>query len=242
MARARKSPMCYTQGSRRHEGVASDSPLSMANLYIPKIVELGSALLQQKTPGASLIVWSQVDNAGGHGLGFTLDQLNRLGAIAHRYIRIHFYTQPPNSPDLNVLDLGAWQSLQKAVPPIVYNQENSELTNQERIIAAVHESFMHWNAREKCTSLFETLKAFMAESLISGGDNQKQPHKKNLMARITSSSCSNIPRSASSSCATSATRIGDDSSQSAGPFSSTPCNHHPTSSQYYFVTWQKMIE
>ena len=76
----------------------------ITTLYIPKIVELGSAIVGSNR---SLVVWSQLDNAGGHGLGFTLDKLNEVGAKAHPKIRIHFHTQPPNSPDLNVLDLGA---------------------------------------------------------------------------------------------------------------------------------------
>lgn len=146
----------------------SDSPISSQNLdCIPP-----------------LFVWSQVDNAGGHGLGFTFDQLNRLGATAHRNIRIQFYTQPPNSPDLNVLDLGAWNSLQKTVPALVYDPNVSAASNQSRIIHAVQQSFLNWNAREKCTSLFQTLKSFMVQLLHTEGGNAKQPHKKDTEGRI----------------------------------------------------------
>ena len=36
----------------------------------------------------------------------------------------------------------------------------------------------------KCTDLFKTLQAFMAEAIISGGDNRVQPHTKHLNQRI----------------------------------------------------------
>ena len=152
--------------------------------YIPKIISLGTQMLSTKPPNSTLVVWSQLDNAGGHGLGFTLDELNLIGAISHPSIRIHFYTQPPNSPDLNVLDLGAWNSIQKTVPSLIYEASFSSASNQERIINAVQDSFLNWNAKEKCKSLFETLKCFMGEVLHSDGGNVKQPHKKNFQARI----------------------------------------------------------
>ena len=152
--------------------------------YIPKVVELGSVMLQAKPVGAKLTVWSQLDNAGGHGLGFTLEEINRLGATCHPHIRIHFYTQPPNSPDMNILDLGAWNSLQRAVKPVVYQHQTPHATNQSQIISAVTTSFIEWNAREKCEKLFDTLQAFMAELLLSGGDNQDQPHKRNIAPHL----------------------------------------------------------
>lgn len=46
--------------------------------------------------------------------------VDKLGAWAKEtyedlHKHMHFVVQPPKSPDLNVLDLGAWRSLQSAV-------------------------------------------------------------------------------------------------------------------------------
>ena len=153
-------------------------------LYIPKMIEIGLAALQSKPPGTNLVIWSQVDNAGGHKLKTTMTDINLAGASAHPRIRIHFHAQPPNSPDLNVLDLGAWNSLQKTVPALIYEHQGDD--NEKRIINAVKESFQRWNSREICTSLFRTLKIFMAETIRSGGNNSKQPHYKDIRHLLAS--------------------------------------------------------
>lgn len=153
-------------------------------LFIPKMVEIGIKTLLSKPPGTDLVIWAQVDNAGGHKLKTTLTEINLAGATAHSKIRIHFHAQPPNSPDMNVLDLGAWNSLQTTVPALIY--EHLGDSNEKRIIRAVEESFLLWNAREKCNSLFHTLKIFMAETISSGGNNSKQPHYKNIKEVLVS--------------------------------------------------------
>jgi hypothetical protein len=50
--------------------------------------------------------------------------------------KISFVTQPTRSPDLNVLDLGIWNSLQSGVPTIKYDKAAEEPMNQ-RIIEKV---------------------------------------------------------------------------------------------------------
>jgi hypothetical protein len=55
----------------------------------------------------------QQDGAGGHcshNDAFLADTLEELGLTD----KISFYTQPPNSPDLNILDLGLFNALQAA--------------------------------------------------------------------------------------------------------------------------------
>ena len=155
-------------------------------LYFPAVVSLALPLLESlENQQFVLKVYSQIDNAGGHAVDRTVASLNRKGAIFNPRVRIHFHCQPPNSPDLNALDLGAWNSLQKAVPQIVYMPTLGKEEMQERIISAVQESFVEWNAEEKCRDLFQTLTAFMYETVLTEGDNQfRQPHKKNLQDKI----------------------------------------------------------
>mmetsp|Transcript_10333 Transcript_10333/g.25992 ORF Transcript_10333/g.25992 Transcript_10333/m.25992 type:complete len:103 (-) Transcript_10333:41-349(-) len=72
---------------------------------------------------SSVGAWSsqvtvQMDSAGGHGGGKgkmegMLQALNDLFPVhTGKQITITFVTQPTKSPDLNVLDLGAWNSIQ----------------------------------------------------------------------------------------------------------------------------------
>ena len=129
-------------------------------LYFPALVILALLLLESlQNEQFVLKVYSQIDNAGGHSVDRTVASFNRKGASFNPRVRIHFHCKPPNSPDLNALDLGAWNSLQKAVPQIVYMPTLGKEEMQERIITAVQESFVEWNAEEKCCDLFETLTA-----------------------------------------------------------------------------------
>ena len=164
-------------------------------LYFPAVVSLALPLLESlENQQFVLKVYSQIDNAGGHAVDRTVASLNRKGAIFNPRVRIHFHCQPPNSPDLNSLDLGAWNSLQKAVPQIVYMPTLEKEEMQERIISAVQESFVEWNAEEKYRDLFKTLTAFMYETILTEGDNQfGQPHKKNLQDKILTIQDSLLP-------------------------------------------------
>jgi hypothetical protein len=55
----------------------------------------------------------QQDNAGGHCTTDDEDLLEYVKSI-HLSHKIGFYNQPPNSPDLNVLDLGLFNALEHA--------------------------------------------------------------------------------------------------------------------------------
>ena len=160
---------------------------------IPAIIERAQRVLNEH-PDYRLTVYTQLDNAGGHGVGTSVDILNEKGANAHPRIRIHFHCQPPNSPDLNVLDLGAWYSIQKAVPSLVYDPSVPKSSLEDRIITTVQESFTAWNARAKCADLFQTLRAFQCEVIESEGNNLfKQPHTRGLEARVNTLAPTLIP-------------------------------------------------
>jgi hypothetical protein len=60
-----------------------------------------------------LKIMIQQDNAGGHCTTDDEDLLEYVKSI-HLSHKIGFYNQPPNSPDLNVLDLGLFNALEHA--------------------------------------------------------------------------------------------------------------------------------
>lgn len=160
---------------------------------IPAIVSRSQAVIDAN-PDSLLTVYVQLDNAGGHGVASSVDILNKIGEKAHPRLRIHFHCQPPNSPDLNVLDLGAWHSIQKAVPRLVHDPSIPKGSIEDRIMKIVPETFSKWNAQQKCTDLFETLRAFQCEVIESNGVNTfKQPHTNHLKMRIASLKSTELP-------------------------------------------------
>ena len=81
--------------------------------------------------------------------------------------------QPPNSPDLNVLDLGFFNSIQSL-------QHQTAPTNIEELISAVDDSFQSLPSK-KLTNVFLTLQKVMEAVIICDGDNKyKVPHMSKL--------------------------------------------------------------
>jgi len=86
----------------------------------------------------------QMDSAGGHGggKGDCSAVIRKLNTIAKEElesrglgeIELKFECQPKKSPDLNVLDLGAWFSIQSKVPAVRY-----EHNPEKKMIDRLHE-------------------------------------------------------------------------------------------------------
>lgn len=85
--------------------------------------------------------------------------------------------QPPNSPDLNVLDLGFFNAIQSL-------QQEACATTVAELVDTVHEAFDMLSST-KLTDTFITLQAVMREIMRhKGGNNYKLPHlKKQTMRR-----------------------------------------------------------
>ena len=91
-------------------------------------------------------------------------------------IPIKFVAQPPNSPDLNVLDLGAWCSLQVAVECLRGERTTNVLTEDE-ILNACLKGWDEWEGKEKLEKLFTTLEKILAiVDEINGDNNYQIPH------------------------------------------------------------------
>jgi hypothetical protein len=77
--------------------------------------------------------------------------------------------QPPNSPDLNVLDLGFFRAIQSL-------QHQQAPKNIDELVDAVTVSFEKID-REKLNDIFLTLQQCMIEIMkVKGGNNYKLPH------------------------------------------------------------------
>lgn len=116
----------------------------------------------------------QLDNAGGHGVKISVDELNAY-CRAQCY-RIEFFTQLARSPDVNALDLGTWASMQANVSLVKYDPA-ATASMEQRIIDAVNTMWEDYKP-EKLTKIFNTL-PYIMQCIVDfkGGNGYKLPHK-----------------------------------------------------------------
>ena len=113
-------------------------------------------------------IWAQHDNAPSNNLNEDPD-INREGTADGWGIK--FINQPPNSPDLNILDLGFFNSIQSL-------QDRTTPRAIGDLIAEVNTAF---NAQgpEKLGAVWTTLQTILQEIMLAKGDNTfKLPHLK----------------------------------------------------------------
>lgn len=115
----------------------------------------------------------QQDNAKPH---CAVDDPLLVGALIEGGFRIKFRCQPPNSPDLNVLDLGFFNSIQslqhKKVPKSI-----------DDLVAAVEDSFEELKS-ETLDDVFLSLQMAMESTMkCDGGNSYKLGHMKKQQLR-----------------------------------------------------------
>jgi hypothetical protein len=120
----------------------------------------------------------QMDSAGGHKINTSVDELNSYCQTKSKFKKICFVTQPTRSPDLNVLDLGIWNSLQSGVPSIKYDKSATEPMH-ERITTAVMRMWDDYDGTTKLTKIFRTLTLIYKAVIEANGRNDfKLPHSR----------------------------------------------------------------
>jgi hypothetical protein len=142
-------------------------------LYRDLLVNKVLTSIMDKWPAADFtnpdfVIKVQQDGAGGHCKHtdtYLSEALEELGLTD----KIKFYTQPPNSPDLNILDLGLFAALQAAY----YVNCPS---NQVQLIAMVEQTYADFDY-QKIDRLFVTLQSIFNCIIEHHGDNfYKIPH------------------------------------------------------------------
>jgi hypothetical protein len=112
----------------------------------------------------------QMDNASPHTGNNSVENMNTL--LEERNIDGLYILQPPNSPDMNILDLAIFNSLQKNADKI-----KRGCTTVQQLVAAVYTAFDNYDP-EKLRIAYAHLNACYNEVLKIEGDNQyKSPHK-----------------------------------------------------------------
>ena len=111
-------------------------------------------------------IWIQQDNARTH---IPVNDEEFARAVAHLGLDIRLTNQPPNSPDINVLDLGFFASLQSLTYTTISNNMNDLIAN----VKNEYENYDHRAIR----NVFLTLQGCMIEVMKAGGGNKyKIPH------------------------------------------------------------------
>lgn len=132
------------------------------NILMDKLLP---AIKEKWPPGGPKVIKIQQDGARAH---IKEDDIEFYERAMEMDVEVELYTQPANSPDLNVLDLGFFRALQS------FN-ENTPRTSMQ-LIDAVKEAFEKF-PKEQLNKCFITLQSCMDEIIkIKGDNNYKIPH------------------------------------------------------------------
>ena len=135
-------------------------------VYTQFLVEKVFKSIREKFPRSTKTVYVQHDNASAHSVYDAKTVIN-AGNSTTRYIKL--LSQPPNSPDFNVLDLGFFRSIQSI-------QHTSFPTSLSGLIHATTSAFESYDPL-KLNDIFLTLqKCFELAMKNNGGNDYKLPH------------------------------------------------------------------
>lgn len=111
-------------------------------------------------------IWIQQDNARTH---VPPNDLEFQAAVAQTGLDIQIFYQPSNSPDMNILDLGLFSSLQSLT-------HRKSCRNIDELIKNVDKEYNDYNPKIQ-NRVFLSLQSCMVEVMkIDGGNRYNVPH------------------------------------------------------------------
>ncbi|KAK4252972.1 hypothetical protein QN277_010816 [Acacia crassicarpa] len=154
----------------RDAGTLVAKPISSINKEVCRNFLCNKVLpaIKAKWPSDALgeTIFIQQDNAPCH-LNDDDEEFRRV--VCECGLDIHLMSQPPNSPDLNVLDLGYFNAIQAL-------QHKESPKSIEELIVAVTNSYERLPSYQT-NKIFLTLQATMMEIMKAKGSNKyKAPH------------------------------------------------------------------
>ena len=185
---ATKTQRYFKKGEMKHHLINMDTAcfinMMKSNVCCDLATQVGSF-------AEKIIVF--MDSAGGHGGGkrsINNTTIAELTSWANQWppeLLSHvplprqplptwtFIAQPARSPDLNLLDLGAWCSINALVKDI--RQQLADGASVEQIIRNVQQAWEDWNSEQKLGQLWETLQeVFKRIIACQGGNFYMMPH------------------------------------------------------------------
>ncbi|XP_023767508.1 uncharacterized protein LOC111916103 [Lactuca sativa] len=153
----------------RVAGTMETKPILSVNKEVTRswLIEKVLPDIRAKWPrGHTGPIFIQQDNAKPH---IDVDDSEFLEAASRDGFDIRLCFQPPNSPDLNVLDLGFFRAIQSL-------QEQEALSTTDELVNAVQTSFERMQSQQ-LNNVFLTLQTCMKEIIkVQGGNNYHIPH------------------------------------------------------------------
>jgi hypothetical protein len=160
---AQRSSRNRARGTLVTKSINVDRP-TMRSYMITKL--LPAIVAKWPAHGRHRPIWIQQDNAPSH---VPPEDYELQAAIAQTGLDIRIISQPPNSPDMNVLDLGFFASLQSLT-------WTRTARNIDEMIYNVEKEYEEYNP-SNLRRVFLTLQACMIEVMkINGGNRYKLPH------------------------------------------------------------------
>ncbi|KAI5385521.1 hypothetical protein KIW84_072209 [Lathyrus oleraceus] len=162
----------------RPSGTLETKPITSITKEVSRMFLINKVLpaIKEKWPReyASEPIYIQQDNAPCH---VSINNEEFLLAASEGGFDIRLICQPPNSPDLNILDLGFFSAIQ------ALQQKNATKTVDE-LIQVVQNSYDAFSSVDS-NKIFLTLQSCMIEIMkVRGSNNYKIPHiKKDVMLR-----------------------------------------------------------
>ncbi|KAF0684572.1 Aste57867_23454 [Aphanomyces stellatus] len=139
------------------------------DVYRSYLVEKVMPAVVSSWPGPPTQILLQHDNAKAHVTSSDAALQVKIHEYKQQGWTFELAPQPPNSPDMNVLDLGFFASLQSL-------QHRESAKSIDQLIANVNRAFVDYPC-ERLDRTFVTLQSCMIETLKVGGNNAyKIPH------------------------------------------------------------------
>lgn len=170
-------PFISLQAAKRNSknrpaGTMEMKPLTVTReVYTSYLVEKVFPAIRSKFPvQRNVPILVQQDNARPH-INPDDPYVINAGLPYNNSSHIRMVSQPANSPDFNVLDLGFFNSIQSL-------QNRVMAKSVEELVAAVNKSFEEY-PMEKIANVFLTLQTVFESSMaVNGGNNFKIQHKR----------------------------------------------------------------
>ncbi|KAI5419637.1 uncharacterized protein LOC127137097 [Lathyrus oleraceus] len=173
-------PFVYEQPARRSSvnrvaGTIETKPIAFVTREVNKAYLINKVLpaIENMWPREDVgkKIFIQQDNARSH---ISKDDPDFCRAASESEFDIQLTCQPPNSPDLNVLDLGFFNAIQSL-------QQKEPVKSIDELVGAVQKAFDEFSTVQSNKN-FSTLQSCMIEIMkINGSNKYKIPHMKKDM-------------------------------------------------------------
>ncbi|CAI8602512.1 unnamed protein product [Vicia faba] len=167
---ARRSSVNRVAGTLERKPITSVTREVNKSFLISKVLPAIKSMWPREDVGK--IIYIQQDNARSH---ISTNDPDFCRATSEDGFDIQMTCQPPNSPDLNVLDLGFFNAIQSL-------QQQEAVNSIDELIDAVQKAFDDFSCQQS-DKKFSTLQSCMIEIMkIKGSNKYKIPHmKKDMM-------------------------------------------------------------